>query len=207
MDNNINFKANYVKPAIIKKLEKGCYKPFQASIVELEKSDISSIKEVSKIWGQSISAVIATDAHIVLNRCDSHLYALTTQKDKFNNLVPEKVLALVDFSEGSICNHLNYIQVKPNCISTRYGTFWESMKNRVKNIFSKPKNEYKHVGKEMVNMLKEKSEDKCLELVSYEEAKNFYKKLGFRLDRSFGAKANAMIWTPSKKDYKINDKF
>jgi len=194
MDNNINFKANYVKPAIIKKLEKGCYKPFQASIVELELSDVSSIKEVSKSWGQSVSAVIATDAHWTLTRYDSHIYALTTQKDKFNNLIPEKVLALADFSEGSISNHLNYIQVKPNCISTRYGTFWESMKNRVKNIFSKQKNEYKHIGKEMVNMLKEKSKGKCLELVSFDEAKSFYKKLGFRSDRSLRAKENAMIW-------------
>ena len=61
--NTLNFKANFINPVQIQKLDGNNYKPVEASFTELnlqDKKDIFSLKEASQDWGECY----ATDMYI-----------------------------------------------------------------------------------------------------------------------------------------------
>ena len=56
MNNNINFKANYIKPVTIYQYSKKTYNPVKANLVKcdlLNNEDLKTIEKISKKWGKT----------------------------------------------------------------------------------------------------------------------------------------------------------
>ena len=170
--NTLNFKANFINPVQIQKLDGNNYKPVEASFTELnlqDKKDIFSLKEASQDWGECY----ATDMYIcsrdeVPDGNKKHIYALTTQKQNFEYLKPDNILGLVEFYEKpDKTNKIELLQVHPDNIAMQFG---------------RPK--YKRVGFAIIDSLKNLFPNNPIKLHSVSTAKGFYKKLGFVPDKS-----------------------
>ncbi len=170
--NTLNFKANFINPVQIQKLDGNNYKPVEASFTELnlqDKKDIFSLKEASQDWGECY----ATDMYIcsrdeVPDGNKKHIYALTTQKQNFEYLKPDNILGLVEFYEKpDKTNKIELLQVHPDNIAMQFG---------------RPK--YKRVGSAIIDSLKNLFPNNPIKLHSVSTAKGFYKKLGFVPDKS-----------------------
>src|SRR5574344_2579403 len=99
----INFKANFIKPAIVQKKTNNDYNPCEVSFIELDTkndNDIKSMKKLSKDWGYNTFAyqiyydMSANDGNIDKS---IHYYGLTEQKSNFENIEPDKILGIMEF--------------------------------------------------------------------------------------------------------------
>lgn len=116
-----------------------------------------------------------------------HVYAVTTQKDKFAKLESDKILGLVKFIACEQYNEIVLLQTKPDCISKKYDkTVFSSLKEKMNKIFGiknkENKRPYRNIGYSIVENLKEMHSDKMMELTPLNRAIGFYKKLGFNLN-------------------------
>ena len=168
----LNFKANFINPVQIQKLYGNNYKPIEASFTELnlnDKKDIFSLKETAHDWGECY----AMDMYIysrdeVPDGYKKHIYALTTQKQNFDFLIPYKILGLAEFYEKpDNTNKIEFLQVHPDNVALQYG-----------------RPNYKHVGSAIINSLKNLFPDNPIKLHSVLTAKEFYKKHDFIRDKS-----------------------
>ena len=196
---DINFTANYIKPIQIKKLQGIKYKPYEASLVELTKEDIPSIKQVSRDWKSIISTLIECDTSLYMGDKNYHFYALTKQKENFSSLKSNEVLGLMEIETGKDLNKIVALETNPKYISYKYGSFKDRVKTFVKKLKEfKPFREYKHIGKGLLNIAKEQSQTKEIELYARRQAINFYKKEGFK-HTIFSTRANTFHFKHSQK--------
>ena len=180
---SINFTARLVSNPIIKQRSSMFdYKKQQASIVELDcrsMDDIKALSEASDRWmgrgGKYIDDILdvalyesnmegALYESNILNIKNDHFYALTTQKQNFDQLKPKNILGVMLFTEriGSN-NEIQLLEVSPTTSKT-------------KNYIRK----YKQVGRRLVEYVQDKYSNKDIEVWADFDARNFYKKLGFK---------------------------
>lgn len=126
--NRINFTASFVKNTTIKKKDSPSAKPENTSvaIVELDKNDendIQALTELKNDWTQRSGKYIRSIYYIAKReRPDfdvekEHYYAITTQKDNFDELNSDQVLGVMLFYETTPDEELNeikYLEVEPS---------------------------------------------------------------------------------------------
>ncbi|MCR5266050.1 MAG: hypothetical protein K6E29_05590 [Cyanobacteria bacterium RUI128] len=172
--NTINFTANFVKRApVLKKDDKGGYSPARVNIVELDKddaNDIESLYATSIEWNEQGARYASDVFHEAVKGYEyddiekEHYYAVTEQTKDFHKLDPKKILGLMLFSESRFNeNEINWFQVRPDT-----------------NIVNSHDREYKHVGKSLIDLLKERYWDKPIYVKSSQAAVDFYASQGFQ---------------------------
>ena len=142
----ISFGAKPINTINIKKFDKRAnnFINCQATFVKLDpknSSDISAVGEAAATWKDSKYASKIATAACWMNKNPIVVYALTIQKDKFNKLVPEKILGLAEMRKDNRIpdeDFLYHLQVKPDAI----------------NVDSDGKNNYKYVGSSILKSLK-----------------------------------------------------
>lgn len=168
----INFKANLLSTAKVKMYTNGhnC-KDCNVSFVQLNtdsKSDFRTICEVDSCWENKSS--LANDIRNCFQDCvlkketdKTYFYALTKQRNNFENLDSDEILGLAQVTEESSNEVvLDYLQSDPE-----------------NNYFSyRPS--YRKIGTAIMNCLEQLFSGRKMTLYPIEEAKSFYEKLGFK---------------------------
>ncbi len=167
---NTDFKAKFIKSIQIQKLNnKKLYQPEQVSFIEIEPDnfeDVWALSQAAKNWfPEDYASNIAYNATLLFNKtldCTKNkIYAITSQKDRFQTLDEFQLLALADIENidnDSIV--LNHLQVKPNS-TNRY-----------------IERKYKYIGTKMLDALKNMYNNITL-TSARGSVKNFYIKNGF----------------------------
>ena len=170
MNNNISFTAKFISPATVKKLTKnGKYVDIEVSAVKLaskNKDDLSALEKINKEWGADTYASNILDEASSTNEFYKDyrptVYAITTQRDNFEKLEPEKVLGLAETSiEFGIIKSLDYLQTNPKFL------------NKVQPTI-------KHIGTAMLKFIENINKGHRIEIDSVKEAKAFYMKNGYK---------------------------
>lgn len=169
----INFTANFIKHTNVqKRYYPDSYYNKEASIVELDKNDandVDTLYKTSVSWTQNGARFASEIFHEAVKGYEyddvvkEHYYAVTEQNNNYDKLEPDKILGMMLFSESKYNeNEINWFQVKPNS-----------------NFVNSRDRAYKHVGKALINLLKEKHSDKTIYVKSSAAAVDFYKSQGF----------------------------
>jgi hypothetical protein len=170
----VTFGAKPINDVIIKKYNKSKkeYVDFPAKFVKLEAGNYSDIKVVDKIAQQWTNAVyikkIATASHW-MKTLPIEIYALTTQKDKFDRLKSSKILGFAEMRKEKDFpdyDSLYYLQVKP----------------QVMNITGYDNKSYKYTGTSIIKSLKKIYHNISLFSADSPNVENFYRKNGFIKD-------------------------
>jgi len=171
----ISFKANFVKPVIVKKKDDNHnYANTKVSLVEIDvdnKGDMYALKELPQNWGpDNFSSDIYNNAkkrHMTGDvDSDVHTYAVTSQNHNFQTLNSDKILGVAELIDvDSKNNKLNLLQVNPD-YSKSY-------------VYSKDNRKYKNVGSSMLNSLINLAPDKNLNVRTTQWVEDFYKKHDF----------------------------
>ena len=170
---SISFTARFVDSTKIKhRLSFFKNEKLETSIIELDKKnpdDMKALHDAAFSWydngGRYATNIYhkATDNTYLKDVTKEHYFALTTQKNDFENVKPNKILGLMMFSETSnFDNEINYLEVNPST-------------NRSKHLIR----EYKNVGKALVDYVKRAYKEKSLFVFSDARVIKFYKKQGF----------------------------
>ena len=193
----INFGANFISKVNIKKLEeeKHKYNDVPASFVEMnstDKNDYNSVFDATYYWQHDLYGMnIAYNMTLIAANKEKYphdrVYAITTQNDNFSKIEPDNIKALAHvFEEGNKVKVL-YLQVDPSLIYT----------------IGEP--DYNHVGQGMIDCLKNKYSDRCIELTSSSSAIRFYEKQGFE---HYNNERKHMVWNKeaaSDEDFKSEE--
>lgn len=165
---NINFTANYIKPAVIKKNDgRGNFCPYKVSVVEFDnynKNDEVTLRKISREWDDDFSTEIYLDFienQVYRTNPKRHFFAITLQAEDHEHLRNEEIMGLAEFEEGKNINELLFLQVNP------------------KQNFSSNQNEYKHIGTAMLNFLETYFIRKPIKVAPVPSAYDFYKKNEF----------------------------
>ncbi|MCM1264599.1 MAG: GNAT family N-acetyltransferase [Candidatus Gastranaerophilales bacterium] len=183
----INFTANFIKNTSIQQCKpNNTTENKQAALVELDindDNDTECLFDTAREWetrGISYAFNIYSDA---VKGCNydivdkEHYIALTTQKDDYEHLNPDKILGLVLFSElNQDTNEISWLQVDPD--------------NNSKNHCDR---HYKKVGSSMINYIKETYNDKPISVQAVQDAVPFYKKCGFIVTNEEKAPNNLIL--------------
>lgn len=169
----ISFKANYLTSVNVSRInEDKSVDKEKVALVELDKNntdDINALHNVARDWEKksfTFAMEIYNDAvkgyeYEDVNK--EHYYALTTQKNEFENLDQEKILGLMMFSEyKNGKNRIDWLQVEPTSSSR-----------------SKVTKKYKGIGSALVDYSKQISTNKIIDVSAYKDAIGFYEKQGF----------------------------
>ena len=170
----INFGAKPINRINIKIFDKRVndFVHCQATFVKLDpknSSDISAVGEAAKTWKNSKYASKIATAARWMNTNPIEVYALTIQKDKFDTLIPEKILGLAEMRKDNKIpdeDFLYHLQVKPDAI----------------NVDSNGKNNYKYVGSSILKSLKKIYSDIFLYAEDNQKIQKFYRDNGFIAD-------------------------
>ena len=188
---NVSFGASFIKEVTVKKLVENSksYITKNVSCVErnpLDKADIKAMSETQEeFFYNSFVDDIYFKARKLFHRGENpknmQIYALTTQKDNFEKLDGNKVLAMANIvpkeDNGA---YLDYIQAHP----------------LIAYAIDKPP--YKNVGTGLIKILQEKfSSIKCNSI-----ANGFYEKNGFVREKQG---SNHFIWNKSSSPTKSID--
>lgn len=166
------FGANFINQAKIGKLaqDKSKYADEIVSFVKINtknKCDLSALDKAASYWeNDKFAANIAyvarsaNDKNSLYNKDD--IYALTLQRDNFENLESNKILGLIDIlpENNNKSAFIEYIQVKPSMI-----------------YFVHPK--YKGIGTAILASLKKMYDSITCVPLSEKSVKDFYKRNGF----------------------------
>ena len=167
----VSFGAKPINDITIKKYDrkKKDFINIPVKFVMLESDNRSDIKVLDKIANQWAKADymrrIATASHW-MNELPISIYALTTQKDKFEKLKSSKILGFAEMRKNENFpdyDWLHYLQVKPEAINTQKG------ENKT----------YQYVGTSMINSLKRIYRNISLFSADSPYVENFYRKNGF----------------------------
>ena len=187
--NEINFTANYIKNVTIQKRYYNKYKPHTVTLIEMDsknKHDIDAIYKTANLWDTSFTAFTYDDMRGLNKNIDTeklHVYALTTQKDNFHKPTASKILGIAEIYEmGSTGNKIEVLQSNTDHIYNKY-------------LNKTPR--YKHIGKTLLNFVKENFSDKDLYLTPTKTAVPFYEKEGW-IWKGFNKLKNLM-WNPKNK--------
>ncbi len=178
--NTPNFKAKFIDKTQVKKLNKVTkkYENIEASFLEFDpknKKDLKTLKDLSIYWNESSFAwdICETAKAIVenfINPNTNKVYILTKQKDNFKSLKYNDVLGLADVESkenniGEDILEIHRLQVDPEFAINN-------------NNLNKKIPEIKHIGTEILNILKKFN--KTIELNSVSSALDFYEINGFK---------------------------
>lgn len=168
---NITFTGNFISHINIKRV-----KPInitqKISVIEadpLNFHDLEALREVNDLWQGNFSNNIYKDANAINNIAikDEKIkfFILTHQKNNFNNLNAEDIIAegkiiLKHPKENSI--YLDYLQVQPD------------------NMFESENRIYKGIGTAFLDFIKDLYKGKEISLHSLYSTLDFYMKNGFR---------------------------
>ena len=161
---NINFKAEYLDKAVIKKRNFASSKPCEESLIEFDKHDWADRKALKSFINACGEYSVISGALSQYDTDNDHIIGITTQKDNFHKIDPDKILGVMKYSEyedGDI--HVSRLQTRPDY---QYGFF---------KFFRK----YSGVGKTLIEKLKNNENTKTIRLFPTRVAIPFYKKLGF----------------------------
>ena len=169
----INFTANFIKHANVQKqYHPNTYYNKQVSIVELDKddaNDIDALYKTSESWTKDGARYAFDIFHEAVKGYEyddiekEHYYALTEQDKDYEKLEPDKILGMMLFSESKFNeNEINWFQVKPNS-----------------NFVNSRDRKCRHVGKAMIDLLKDRHFDKTIYVKSSDAAVDFYIAQGF----------------------------
>lgn len=184
----ISFKSNYIDSAKVKRINASGVTDKQVSFVEINPSDYNdqlSINKTAIRWDNKGGIGFAYDICNSLNRFnepdfknhEDRFFALTTQKEQFENLNPKQILALtqvIKFDDDT--QYVAYLQVDPK----------NSNKNR--------KAELRGCGRAMLDSLKKLFSTKNIQLDSVKNAINFYIKNGFESVGKNQDGESRMVW-------------
>lgn len=171
MHENISFKANFIKPTTILTNNNT---PKTVSFVRLDPesiSDMNTMRTIANSWGKNKTFV--TDIIQDMDDCTDffeHMgkkfFAITLQKDNFENLSSDNLLGLAEIIQSSAdAVKLKYLQVHPE----------HTTKTRKHKI-----SEFKHIGTAIINALTEIFPNKIIRGEATTEALDFYLGYGFQ---------------------------
>lgn len=193
MNNNISFKANFIKPATIYQYNKKMYNPIKASIVKydvLNKEDFKTFEKISKKWGKiNYAKSIYKDIKNILQNINSQnynsrsVYMLVLPQDSYKEVNYKNVLGCVETIEKHNRLEIRYLQANPEyTFDKRYKTDKSFFKFLEKLFLGRKNTKYKGIGTEIINFLKTKYDCKdFIEVIPDGiESANFYKKNGFK---------------------------
>ena len=164
----LSFGASYIKSVDVLKKQGAVCTPEKASFVELDINDAKDAKALDGIildWGDESYMQFARDiveAEPTPGYLKHHIYAVTTQKDSFDELNKDKILGVVVFDEGKKANEIEALQVQPD------------------NLGTSRNNGYKKVGTSIVGTLQGMYSTKPMKVTSAHDAVGFYQKCGFK---------------------------
>jgi hypothetical protein len=171
---SVNFRAKFINNVTIQKFDKKTksFVDFPASFVKLEGGKYSDIKVVDKaaeLWkGATYIRRIATASHW-MSSASIDMYAVTTQKSKFENLKYSKVLGFAEMRNDERrpkFKWLYYLQVKPSA----------------QNVDNEDKKDYKRVGSSAIQSLKKIYKNISLFSAESSNVEDFYINHGFIKD-------------------------
>lgn len=171
---DIYFGANFIHNVHIQKLNKiGEYKPFQVSLVEIDitnEEDINALSTIHKKWKKTSLITFINYLAITMRgdkswQKDKRIYALTTQKENFKSLIPNKILGVASLNINDTKKiHIEALQTKPRYI--------------VDQSQGKQNPKIKGIGSAIISSLKNMFDE--INLFSTDEALGFYAKNGFK---------------------------
>lgn len=175
--NSISFKANYINSKKIKHTSDNT-SYCDASFVKLNPRsfvDKTALEIINTYWdaGKTFADSVAMDLEMsIFNPNGRDFFALTTQKDNLDILIPEEILGIAETrQENRNTIKLKYLQVDPaNTNSSTNPTF-------------------KGIGTAILNSIKEYFPRMDITLFSTDSALSFYKNNGFK-----SIKANQLIF-------------
>lgn len=181
-----SFGAKFINKIPVKKFDSlnNAYKDSLVSFVQIDsrnRKDVAALMDTAKYWrdGHYADNIAYTARELYLGKMDDNhyqVYALTSQKKQFDNLLSEKILGLIELENKPDYAEILHLQVDPELIYTN----------------QPPR--YKYVGTGILNFLK-KFYNKTLELASVCSAVEFYQKNGFEICSSTSLRFR---WKPSK---------
>ena len=165
----INFKGSFISTVNISKI-RPLSAPVKVSAVELnplDNRDLKVLQKVHSLWSANFSGVIYKDAEKInlteIPDDTQKFFVLTRQKNNFENLCAEDVLAEIKvIPEGSKSIFLDYLQVQPD------------------NMFDSDNRIFKGIGTAALNFLKKLYNGKEINLHSLYSSRYFYEQNGFR---------------------------
>jgi len=204
---SLNFKANYVCTSnIVEAYKDRKYQNCSANIVELDKNDPEdrlSLFRINDSWQGTYDENIYVDFISPHYKNNPRFFAVTTQKDSFEKVDPEKVLGLMETEDSNKKDDetvISFLQTKPDLIKPhlRQSNFFTRIFNRF-DVIKKP---FRHVGKSLLLFAQTLKPDCDVVLDADDSAREFYKKNGLvGLDGDYD---NFMILRANKKKYTQN---
>lgn len=179
MINNISFKAKYIRPVTVKQIGLNNYvKNKDMAFVELDcfsKKDCLAATATSSLWesGDSYASNIAehiSDCNWIEYTNGKRFFAITQQKENFENLNPEEILALaevIDMDPNGNSIKLSYLQVDPD------------------NNHYAPVRSFKKIGSGFIDSLKKIFEGKKINLIAANHSGKFYESNGFKAQNCY----------------------
>ena len=112
---NINFQSQSFTGTRIKSVQiLKNRNPVNVSLIELSKIDINCIDDVAELWNTNIIEKIANSMYIPIKDAKNpKVYAISTQFDNFQKVIPEKILGIFEVTERGKFYALEYLEVKP----------------------------------------------------------------------------------------------
>ena len=170
-NHSLHFGAKFIKNINIKKYnpKSHLYTDAKATLVKFEpknQADMVAIISTAKEWRtEPFAGFIAQHASYIANDIISNhtnqIYLLTTQQNNLDKIKSGKIIGMAYMNQEDKKNELKFFQVNPKL---KYGV---------------SKREYKYIGTEMLNSLKELYKN-SIELESLYTTTEFYEKQGFK---------------------------
>ena len=174
----INFRAKYINTQKIIKNDNNQYKQHDVAFVQINsqcENDILCLKSVEKTWGKKAlvkDLVKDINQEWETKKADKNAkyFALTSQKNGFEKLLPQKILGVIELLTTSDKNtdYINILEVEPN------------------SIYGAKQRRFVNIGSSILNALKENLNNKDFILEARENVVKFYEKNGFKSVNNFG---------------------
>ncbi len=185
----INYKAQFLTNVTVQKYDNKSkeYSDKHASFVEVDpkdKNDLRSVRHAVENWnmdlyGMNISNSMNSLRWSTDKKLSDKFFAITTQDNNFEELNPDKIKALAHVFETNKRVDVVHLQVNPDL------------------IYAITPPDYKHVGKGMIDCLKDKYNDKSISLISSPTATQFYVKQGFE---KITDAENRLVWNKEAEE-------
>lgn len=170
--NKITFQSTFINDTkIIKNPYSKQKAERKASFVEIDpcsKKDIDTFNTLHQLWGtksQFVSEILYDlkhDYNCEDNSGKRKYFALTLQKDKFENLSPYDILGVAQLEKFENEHILEYIEVNPSYKS------------------SMPERLYKNIGTGILDSIKKLKDIECIKVYSLANTISFYKQAAFK---------------------------
>ncbi len=193
----INFQAQLLSKTKALKYDRdnGEYNDVPVSFVEVspkDSDDMKSVRNAVEYWdgdlyGMNIANSMGTLRWSTDENPSDKFFVITTQQKDFQKLNSDNIEAIAHIFETKKRVKVVHLQVNPDLIYT----------------LEQPK--YKHIGKSMIDSLKDKYNDRSINLISSSTAQRFYEKQGFNRTKDV---ENRYIWNEeAEADCKYKEEY